>query len=99
MIDRVRVRYNTLPNGSAKNVTDTKNVIHHPIGQVKLRWNKKGKAKSFDETFYVVDKPTPFVILGESAFPHTKELAGAPAYPVGVKAQTAGKSIDFLHGQ
>ena len=70
-----------------------RNVQHFPIGKVTLRWHKEESAKSYSETFFVVDKHTALVILGATAFPNSGQSSGGNMYPIGVAAQTAGTLI------
>ncbi|KAI4117909.1 MAG: hypothetical protein LQ338_007480, partial [Usnochroma carphineum] len=75
--------------GKKEPVKDSRNVIYALVGQVDLRWHKEGQAKSYAETFYVVDQQTPLVILRYSAFEKSNKSAGGTIYPVGVQQQTA----------
>ncbi|KAL8701399.1 MAG: hypothetical protein Q9224_000519 [Gallowayella concinna] len=51
---------------------DATGETHRPIGKVPLRWRKVEGAKSFRETFMVVDSNTMFAIFEESMFFGTK---------------------------
>ena len=73
-------------------VMDSRATLHSPIGRVELRWYKKDGAKSFDESFLVVDSSVPLVKLGATAY----LKATAPVVPevdtLGLQKQTAGKA-------
>lgn len=73
-----------------REVKDAKNMTHSPIGKVDLRWHKKEKGKSHPQTFYVVDRATPLVLLGAPAFVTGNQYSGGELYPVGLHQQTAG---------
>lgn len=72
---------------------DSKNVRHSPVGRVDLRWSRQETAKSHAETFYVVDRAEPLVILGAPAFVEDVPSAGQTIHPIGLKQQTAGKLL------
>lgn len=66
-------------------------MVYSPVGQVNLRWHKQEAAKSYAETFYVVDQETPLVILGSSAFENSNKSAGDNIHSIGLGPQTARK--------
>ncbi|KAL8768484.1 MAG: hypothetical protein Q9209_005275 [Squamulea sp. 1 TL-2023] len=70
-------------------VKDSRNVQHSPVGKVVLRWHKNEQGKSHGETFFVVNSPTPIVILGATAFGDITQSFGGNLYPLGVHPQTA----------
>ncbi|KAL9024985.1 MAG: hypothetical protein Q9196_006112 [Gyalolechia fulgens] len=76
-----------------KAVKDAKNTTHSPVGKVELRWHKKEKGKSYPQTFYVVDRATPLVILGAPAFATGDQSSGGEMYPVGLHQQTAEEQL------
>ncbi|KAL8983369.1 MAG: hypothetical protein Q9177_004996 [Variospora cf. flavescens] len=87
MLAKVRVNYTPCHQDP---VRDSMNTVHSPVGKVELRWYKKGKGKSHAETFYVVDRPQPLVILGATAFGDKNIPTGKEIHPIGLKEQTAG---------
>ncbi|KAL9008387.1 MAG: hypothetical protein Q9173_006483, partial [Seirophora scorigena] len=76
-------------------VHDSKNVRHAPVGRVNLRWSKKEKGKSHAETFYVVDRAQPLVILGATAYEGDILSAGQKMQPIGLKQQMAGEKAEM----
>ena len=60
------------------------------MGKVELRWNKEDGAKSYAETFYVVDASDHFVVLGSTAFPAGSNSADSEVNTLGLNQQTAG---------
>ncbi|KAL8889194.1 MAG: hypothetical protein Q9215_003493 [Flavoplaca cf. flavocitrina] len=76
-------------------VTDSRNVQHSPVGKVTLRWHKTDGAKSYSDVFFVVDRQSRQVILGNTAFPagNCKQPSGSNIYPIGVHPQTADEKL------
>lgn len=58
-------------------VVDSKQTPYFPIGEVDLRWHRRNAARSYSETFYVVDTATDLVILGATAFPERSDSTGS----------------------
>ncbi|KAL8760717.1 MAG: hypothetical protein Q9184_003119 [Pyrenodesmia sp. 2 TL-2023] len=87
MLAKVRVDYTPCQKEA---VRDSRNITYSPVGSVRLRWHKKDKGKSHDETFFVVDRADYLVILGASAFPNSNQSVGDEIYPIGLDQQTAG---------
>lgn len=75
---------------SLSTVKDSESRSYSVIGSVKLRWHKKGKQKSYAETFHVVDNNTCTVILGKSAFPKDASSPEPQVHTLGLASQTAG---------
>ena len=69
---------------------DSKGRLYFPIGQVKLQWHKKDKAKSYEETFYVVDTAVWPVVLGKSALPSSNNSPSHEIHVVGINKQSIG---------
>lgn len=90
MLDRLRVTYTPCQKAA---VTDDRNIQYSPIGEVTLRWHKKQGAKSYSETFFVVDAQTALVILGQTAFPNISQSSGDNIHTLGLKSETAGTLI------
>ncbi|KAL9046681.1 MAG: hypothetical protein Q9214_000541 [Letrouitia sp. 1 TL-2023] len=61
---------------------------YKPIGKVDLLWCKKNQAKSYHETFYVIQEKTPMVIMGAPSFPQEERPVGQPISPIGLGKQT-----------
>ncbi|KAI4170700.1 MAG: hypothetical protein LQ343_004799 [Gyalolechia ehrenbergii] len=74
-----------------REVKDAKNMTHSPIGKVDLRWHKKEKGKSHPQTFYVVDRATPLVLLGAPAFVTGNQYSGEEQLAMERKKQEAAE--------
>lgn len=92
MLHRLRVRYTPCQKEAVK---DSKHTMYSPVGKVDLRWYKKDKVKSHPQTFHVVDRATPLVILGAPAFTASSQSAGGELYPVGLHQQTTGNWLSI----
>lgn len=57
-------------------VEDSEQTRYLPIGKADLRWHKRDAARSYSETFYVVNTTSDLVILGATAFPEDNESGG-----------------------
>lgn len=73
-----------------KAVEDSEHKLHSPIGQLKLRWCKKGLARSHAETFYVVEMAAYEVILGATASSETIDANNSAIHILGLDQQTTG---------
>ena len=63
-----------------------------PIGKVELRWHKEGEAKSYPETFYIVESTDDDVILGRASFSEEDEARRSLIHTLALAPQTAGRS-------
>ncbi|KAI4160433.1 MAG: hypothetical protein LQ342_005757 [Letrouitia transgressa] len=71
----------TTIKGSNKNAFTTRSVAN-------LRWHKASSAKSYAETFYIVESNELFVVLGCTAFPQPQ---GHEVSVIGLEQQKDGK--------
>ena len=94
MLSRFPLQYTPCPPKPAQ---DSKGTNHKPIGTAELRWHRKNGAKSYSETFYVVESVTPFVILGAPSLVHGSQSTVMPIHPLGVQAPSAGRIRFFLN--
>ncbi|KAL9612010.1 MAG: hypothetical protein Q9167_003376 [Letrouitia subvulpina] len=78
-------RYTT---SDQKEVRGTDGKLYKIIGKVDLLWCKKNQAKSYPETFYVVENETPMVIMGAPSFSPEKRSIGQLVSPIGIGKQT-----------
>lgn len=71
-------------------VEDSEHKLYSPIGQLQLRWYKKGRARSHPETFYVVEMTACEVILGATASSETTDANDSAIRILGLDQQTTG---------
>lgn len=71
-------------------VEDSEHKLYSPIGQLQLRWYKKGRARSHPETFYVVEMTACEVILGATASSETTDANDSAIRTLGLDQQTTG---------
>lgn len=71
-------------------VEDSEHKLYSPIGQLQLRWYKKGRARSHPETFYVVEM-TACVILGATASSETTDANDSAIRTLGLDQQTTAE--------
>ena len=71
-------------------MTDSYETTHTSIGRLDLRWHESDKAKSFLETFFVVESRNPSVILGAKAISEANQGKEYDTYTLGLEKQTAG---------
>ena len=91
LLDRLGVTYRSCHE---ELIQDSKKRFHSPIGRLELRWHQRDKAKSFLETFFVVESVDSFVILGASAISKAKQCMACDIHTLGLKKQTAGMTSD-----
>ncbi|KAL8940197.1 MAG: hypothetical protein Q9216_002948 [Gyalolechia sp. 2 TL-2023] len=73
-------------------VRDGSNQTYRPFGKIELQWHKVGFAKQYEETFYVVESATQFVMFGARTTSKEHDAADAGTYPLELRQQTSGTS-------
>ena len=77
-------------------VTDSYKKVHPPVGKIDLRWHETNKAKSFLETFFVVESMNPSVVLGGRAILDANQGKEHEIHTLGLKRQTAGMDSNSI---
>ena len=93
MLDRLDIAYQKCHE---KLATDSYKTVHPSIGKLDLRWHQGDKAKSFRETFFVVESLSPSVMLGARAIQKASIYKEKEIRPLGLKKQTTGMD-HYLH--
>ena len=87
MLDQLGISYGECHETLA---TDSDKKAHTILGKIDLRWHVSGKAKSFPETFFVVESMNPSVILGSRAISVLNQREEHEIHVLGLEKQSAG---------